>query len=738
MAMDTQQLQVRFLRSAFRETLIKPERVVVIPGYFLRWLPYLGPQRAWFVIAMRQAYFFAHNCRLETGKSITAPFQVSRRQLTNWSGLGANKVWELTKALENSNQEGEYLTWFLQAESYGQGIQKQYAFRIDMPLTPGDASSLSQWLIQHGIDTDPIGALECALEAEPREIYPFPPPKPNPEQASQTPNPQTVQQLVLSAAGFPENPVLYRQLTQLADRLAAKLQRPDDHIIITHYFLQEWVKQLGALPAWIVTVLRDKGYVDHHTGMVRDRITLSEGYRELANLLNVTERNIRDWVPPLEAMSHVPKEGAHSPTGTQRQRSWKNRKKKRTLIDLFLEKEGVIDRSPKGSTSYTFKVRMDEPLTPGHTALHQALLDLHHHLTASGESGEREALIRAINNLAARNKQGVEPVVRVLNNPGARSKQEQAPPVRVINKEPARIKQLKALIKPLKKQALSEIKQLLLTPLELSSQAPPPDQPPAPNTVGEGIQKWDIDRLLQAEGVDPKRRTQTLRKIKQDPQLQTRLLAWLIYGYEQHKQGGGVEAPALFALSRYTTSLPKQRYWKLAQLAPAALTQLLDNSHSPNLSSEEKQLLTTLETHGFKDVLNSQRSGKAGLPQPLLVEKNADKPEEAARLLRLSEPARPEPPDFPNSANLYWDQLRQLLGEKRGLQPTSLWLNDRELALSFLDQPGYKRAQSSLREHQSRIQEHYPGASFRVRMLRINQDGSSSAPSIDVAEEIVI
>ena len=51
------QLQIRVAHQSLRDALTEPHKVVVIPGYYRRWVSFLGPTLAWIVVAFRQVMY---------------------------------------------------------------------------------------------------------------------------------------------------------------------------------------------------------------------------------------------------------------------------------------------------------------------------------------------------------------------------------------------------------------------------------------------------------------------------------------------------------------------------------------------------------------------------------------------------------------------------------------------------------------------------------------------------------
>ena len=571
------------IRSSLREIITRPKSVVVVSAYLLRWLPYLGVDLGWFVLAMRQAFFRAHGAKVSAG-NCGQTFTVSRRGIARWSSLGDKKVWSCLKSLEKRDQAGNYLAWFMRATKQGPGQPKIYTFRADMPLTPGDVEALTGWLLEHGIREDPLAALQAALEAQPNEILPYPPPPPAERHARLAPDPRTIQEVALEAAGIARADPGYLPVKQLAGELQLHLQSPSDNLLISHYFMLEWLHKLGRVAGWIVAILRDRGFIDHNLGIRRDRVWLTEGYSELARLLGASERQIESWLPPLEEM-------VRRTTGPEEERTplsaWDRRQAKRGLVSHFLDKQGQVDWSGSGGTTYEFKVKLEDPLTPEHRQICAELEMLLHESLVSGErtpidqlaAALDEALVRethsstegwyaqdtGIQEFDPRTTQVKPGLVRDVHEPRPANDTAGAP-------ADARIARLKALlIKHLNPKALEEIKQLLHQHLEARQPATVEvvDEP----GVGEAP-NWDWEKLLGYAGVQE----QVRQEIAGSPRLQLQFLGQVLYGY-QHKAAGdgkGILTPFKYAASR-RQDCPPPEYMQLAALAPGQLLALIQD-----------------------------------------------------------------------------------------------------------------------------------------------------------------
>ncbi|HNB51485.1 MAG TPA: hypothetical protein PK530_06060 [Anaerolineales bacterium] len=609
------------LRTSLYEIFTRPKSVVIVPAYFLRWLPYLGPDKGWFLIAMRQRYYQVFGKKVSR-QPYGQVFTASREQIARWSGLGKNLAFQFLQELDQTSQPGNYLAWFMQSYEQGRGKAKTYSFRTDMPLTPLDATALQNWLLTHGIRETPLETLQLALEHQPRELLPFPPPERSSQPSEHVVHPLTIQEVVFNAAELqPTNPA-YLPVKRLADALQHHLQSPADNLLLSHYFLLEWLPKLGRTPAWVIAILRDRGFIDHHTGIRRDRIKVEGGYGELARLLNVSERQIRDWLPAWEHMIRRGGEdtGEQAPLEQEEKgaSAWAKHQEKRKLVGAFLEKTAEVDWSGTKETTYEFKVKLEEPLTPEHQEIHDLLETIIFESLSAGHYSALEAVIADLTDLlresdnrfrtcsanqttdlelAPRIGQVDETLFRESNNTCSANRTTEG-------ESDPRFARLKALfLKYLYPKALLEIKQLLQQHLkELQHQETEHSQ----NQQGGGEEAliWNWDKLFGYGGLQRESQSEILA----DPEIQTQFLAQALYGFENKamEDGKGIKTPFKFA-ERHRYERPLPEYMELAELPPEELKAVLEDwaRQGPafNLSDSAYRLAKTLREKEFLRVL---------------------------------------------------------------------------------------------------------------------------------------
>ncbi len=347
------QLKVQVVHQSLRDAFTEPHKVVVVPGYFRRWVPFLEPTLASIIVAFRQVMY------LSTRKEATTNchFSTSPQQVANWAGIDRTTLWR--------NMKDHRLRWFLKRVDEKDHV---YEFTATMPLTPGDETLLYDWLVEAGARSDPIQALHAALETPVKSIWPDPPPAPVQEHLEMEPKPHNVQAVVLDACGNIKASA-FDEVSELADQLAVYLMPPQDLIVISHYFLKNWVQVLGNGPAWLITLLRDECYIGKEE--VRNTVWVQGGNGELSSMLGFKKRGsitVSEWLPPMPDSqfarpSHGPRTKDPKKIRAYEERV-RRREAKRELIGRFLQR--VDHQDGNDATAWKFKVSILEPLIDEH------------------------------------------------------------------------------------------------------------------------------------------------------------------------------------------------------------------------------------------------------------------------------------------------------------------------------------------------------------------------------------
>jgi hypothetical protein len=364
---EDQQLKVRVAHQSLRDALTEPHKVVVIPGYFRRWVPFLGPTLSWIVVAFRQVMYLGTHHKARTNLA----FRTSPQQVARWAGIARNTLWR--------NLKDHRLRWFLKQPNPDKHV---YEFIATMPLTPGDAEQLQDFLVNAGAQSDPITALQTALNTPVSQIWPNPLPTPKDNHLEMEPRPRSVQNVVLDACGTVKASQ-FKRVAELADQLAAYLLPPNNVIIVSHYFLLNWVKQLGAAPAWLVTLLRDQCYISKDE--IRNTVWVHGGDPEIAQMLGLCRpKTISEWLTPLEdSRFERPLRPPPAPQGSNaREERTQRRELKRCQVRHFVERIHYLDQSE--NTAWQFKVNLVEPLIPENQAEYDRAMALIEAFLATG------------------------------------------------------------------------------------------------------------------------------------------------------------------------------------------------------------------------------------------------------------------------------------------------------------------------------------------------------------------
>lgn len=533
-------LEIQSVVQSLRSNITQPDKIVAVPKYLLRWLPVIGPDTFWLVIAFRQARFLN---TIQTGRQ--KAFTVRAEEIYRWCGMSRASFWrhiqlpQLDWFIERLPQTG----WGMNVET-GRAKQNPNRYRIpvEIPLTPVDAGAIRAFLDSHNFQADPIGALTAALDTPLNELIPYPPP--GLPDMREIPDffPRTVEGLVhdlLESSSHPEFKT-EREIQEHTTRLSEKILRPLENFQVSWYFLEEWLPKLGAGPAALVALLRSYGYYNPITGELRDEIWIEGGYEELAQVLGLARmKTLIEWLP-----STV---NPGKKVDTLRPKS-KHEKTRLNVIrnDLakFIQRTGY--HPGKNGFAYKFKIKLDvEPLTDSDTHIHQIVQTILSDCRRENVFGwlnqwlgtpEFEQLLSSTDECTS---SGIETL-----NLG------QVPDLRLSNEESSSFETLKDIlgsgIETLKLaqvpvlrllkvlNGLRTFKPLLEDTTSTSACIQPPQQ---------GVE-WNLEELLQINRVSQKKRTALLvHETSGKP-----FVSWLLYGASS--RGTAILDPVAIAISK--------------------------------------------------------------------------------------------------------------------------------------------------------------------------------------------
>lgn len=279
---DDKLLEIRAEYDSVYERVVHPTRAVYLPGYFRRHLPLLGPDLAWFYVGFRQAAYASggrggQRAGRFSGRQIAALCGITER--TFWNRVGRGETWDRLAGLVKP--EVSEAAWRKRGDELYR-LARRYTVAMTLPLTAADARALSGWIAHHierygGAE----GVLEAACQAPPDELL-------SPDGEAGDFRPLTVHQLIQDI--FPG-----QDLKGLAERLHLHLMPQRDQIVISLFFLEHILPWLGAGPAWMYVLLRDRCYQDAWER--RDTVMVPGGYAEIAGWLGIKRpQTVYDWL----------------------------------------------------------------------------------------------------------------------------------------------------------------------------------------------------------------------------------------------------------------------------------------------------------------------------------------------------------------------------------------------------------------------------------------------------------
>ena len=291
------------------DEIVQPDQVIVVPGYFMRYIPLLGLELAWLYIGFRQAAYEAGAAR-QPGKKFGAP----SKKVAHFSGMSTRTFWRWVAKPETwkrlrwlVKQVDSDLRWSRGKDGRPHQSSRYYRVTMNPPLTPFDERSLRSWLYrQLAQGKTPVAVIQSALETPTDELIPWPDQMASEETIDE---PHSVQDVLQAVCGsIPESQKA--QFQELADKLAHHLMPSKDLVFLTHYFVSHWLPRLGPGPGWFVTLMRDRGYINQRTSEVRDEILLSEGYAEVACWLGLKRvKTVWEWLRISEVYTFIRETG---------------------------------------------------------------------------------------------------------------------------------------------------------------------------------------------------------------------------------------------------------------------------------------------------------------------------------------------------------------------------------------------------------------------------------------------
>ena len=270
------------------DEIVAPERVTLVPRYFLRHLRLIGPDLGWLYLGFRQAAF---NSGARSGKKSE---RFSGISIAAMSGIAVSTFWNKIREARTWEQLQGLISTSTDTPEWNMGsptprrLPRRYVVAMTLPLTAPDTRSLRAWLLSNverfgGPENVIIAAAEMPLdELLPPDIL-----------AQEGDAPESVTAILRSLFG---DLIPNGNLVALATRLHKHIMPDTNRLGVTHFFVENILPYLGTGPGWMLTLLRDRCYTNRETGEVRDQVRIPGGYTEIASLMGVTPGTIKRWL----------------------------------------------------------------------------------------------------------------------------------------------------------------------------------------------------------------------------------------------------------------------------------------------------------------------------------------------------------------------------------------------------------------------------------------------------------
>lgn len=278
MGTDDEALSLGLGAASVTEAILAPESIAAVPAYLLRYVPYMGSAAVLIATALRQAFYRASR---ERGSEALYPRQddkvrVDVAALLNSLGGSISRA-KFFRVFQDGKMD-----FFVRREAPSHRVHQgqlrreptSYVYR-GLLLTPGDASDLKRYLLAQGFATDPLKAVQSALDSPRDQILQFPYRLP---QADDLSEPLSVTELLLRtmSAGKPGPALL-----AAAEQLALHLIRPESFLAVPWYWFQKVLPEMGDDLGMLYLMARNCCFVDWARGRDRDQFWVSGGLASL-------------------------------------------------------------------------------------------------------------------------------------------------------------------------------------------------------------------------------------------------------------------------------------------------------------------------------------------------------------------------------------------------------------------------------------------------------------------------
>lgn len=371
MGTDSDQIRVEIGASSLTDAIIKPEAIVAVPSYLLRFVPYVGAAPVLIATALRQAFYFASR---ETGASQLYPSEgnevtIDVQSILNMLGNSISRA-KFFRIFKSGSMD-----WFVMrgdaAHQFVDGqirrLPNTYYYQGQV-LCPGDAIDLAKWFDENGLKDDPLATLNKALQSSRNQILQFPYRLPNDQGESGTP--LSVRQVVAHKLNLSR---LDPTLSGLCDRLSSHLIRPESFLAIPWYWFKHVLPELGDDLGMLYLMAKNCCYIDWARGNDRNHFWVQGGLSSLQAWIN--SRSLPNRIPHKTKSKRGRPRSEDIAPESQYTRDW--RQANRDLARSYLLRSATRKRG--SVTDWQLEV-FDTSLTARDETLRQALSAFLHSL----------------------------------------------------------------------------------------------------------------------------------------------------------------------------------------------------------------------------------------------------------------------------------------------------------------------------------------------------------------------
>ena len=369
MGTDFRKLTLQPGASGVTDAIIRPDSIVAIQSYALRFIPYMGSAPVLLAIALRQAYY--RSSRKDGSSSVAYPGEgdevtVEVASLLRMLGgvISRAKFFRIFKdeKMDWSVRRAEADHTF--ESGHIKRLPNTYQFRGNL-LTPGDAVDLYHWLRSRLSQHSLVEVLTLAIQTERDQILTFP--FRTPSVSDQEFNTSvSVRDVVVKAAGVEKMDSI---LSSLCDALASHLIRPESFLSVPWYWFRHVLPELGDDMGALYLMSKSCCFVDWSQGKDRDTFWVMGG-----------EGTLQAWIGSSTLPGRIPHKKP-SQRGRPREdnvkdnseyvRSW--REDRRNLVGAYIER--IATRKSEFGMDWQLKV-FDTQLSQKDEILRDAISSL--------------------------------------------------------------------------------------------------------------------------------------------------------------------------------------------------------------------------------------------------------------------------------------------------------------------------------------------------------------------------